>query len=506
MASLEEKHYKRSKYMIEKIKKTFPNGIYNKKQEQQLIQKELIRYQSVNDLATYDFINIGFLIGVALLGLNKESIERSEKHSEYEYPVKYKDKEMVTAKFASADKNTERNAQQILSWINNSINQEMNKDKARDTSYDEWLSIKNINTLPNYNYMFNIRNSLMHSEYYIDLFKGKPFFARLFNSNYTGFEATIFIPKFLEFIKHYFSNDAFFGVVDNLYLFDLDEKINVNNESDLSLYLKNQVKIIKVEYENKKKRQLLEKVILRNPQIPSKKLFDKYNIKSTDVFLNDDQINQILLNLRDYYGEEIFKIDKDKLMRIIVESIRYEINPKAVISSWLMHFYDMVSKISTLRPFEDDFVSGFALRPTLLVLQSYNALYRLQNKELQKFELDYESMNNVNYSFNTDDYTSFCDKLIEKGNYIDEIDAKKKYFTEVFRNSLAHGNIDFFCLENGTAIERYIKFEDKYKTRTRIVSVSLDELDKYLSSPCFESSQLKEKKVDDIETSTINKR
>ena len=46
----------------------------------------------------------------------------------------------------------------------------------------------------------------MHSEYFIDLFKERPLFAHLFNSNYTGFEATVFIPKFLEFLKHYFSN------------------------------------------------------------------------------------------------------------------------------------------------------------------------------------------------------------------------------------------------------------------------------------------------------------
>lgn len=500
MVSLEEKHYRRSKYMIEKIKKTFPNGIYNKKQEQQLIQKELIRYRSVTDLANYDFINMGFLIGVALLGLNKESIEKNEKHSEYEYPIKYKDNKVVI------DKNNERKGEQMLSWFNNSINLELNKDKNRDIPYDEWLSIKNINLLPNYNYVFNIRNSLMHSEYYIDLFKEKPIFAHLSNSNYTGFEATVFIPKFLEFLKHYFSNDAFFGVVDDFYLFSLEDDADISSENKLKAFLKSQVQIVKLEYENGKKRRLFEKEMLCNPRILNKELIDKYKIKSNDVFLDDEQINQIILNLKDYYGEDFYNMNQDSVYRIIVEAIRYELNPKQVISGWLMHFYDMMSKVSQLVPFEDDFVSGFALKPTLLILNSYNVLYRLQNKELQKYGLDYESMNEISYSFDSNDYISFRDKLIEKNDYKDELETKKKFFTEVFRNSLAHGNVDFFCLENGTTIERYVKFEDKYKSRTRIVSVSLNEFDKYLSSNCFESSQLKERSVDDIGTQTINKR
>lgn len=504
MDSLEKKHYKRSKYMIEKLKRTFPNYIYNQKQEQQLIQNELVRYLNVAELANYDFINICFLISVALLGLNKESIEKNEKHTDYEYPVKYKENKVVITD--SAGNIDELQAKQMLTRINNFIDSEMEKGRIKNTSYDEWLSIKNENLSLNYNYMFNIRNSLMHSEYCIDLFIGRPLFAHLLNSNYTGFEATVFVPKFLEFLKHYFSNDAFFGVVDDLYLFSLEDGVNISSDHELKSYLKSQVQIFKLEYENKKKRKLFEKVILDNPKVPNKKLIDKYGIKSNDVVLDDEQINQIVLNLKDYYGEKLYNMEKDKIDRIIAEAIRYELNPKSVISAWLMHFYDMFSKISQLVPFEDDFISGFALKPTLLVLKSYNVLYRLQNKELQKYGFNYDLMYDINYSFDVNVYNSFRDKLIEKSDYKDELDTKKKFFTEVFRNSLAHGNIDFFCVENGETIEKYIKFEDKYKSRIRTVSVTLNEFDEYLCSECFESSQLKENSIDDMEMDTIHKR
>lgn len=499
MSNLEQKHYKRSRYMIEKLKRTFPNSVYNKKQEQQLIQKELIRYRSVTNLASYDFINISFLICVSLLGLNKEGIEKNDKHSDYEYPVKYKETKVVTSD--SADKHTKMKAEQMLSWLNNSIDLEMKNGKIKSTLYDDWLSINNENLLPNYNYMFNIRNSLMHSEYFIDLFKERPLFAHLFNSNYTGFEATVFIPKFLEFLKHYFSNDAFFGVVEDLYLFSIDDEFNISSDDQLKSFLKSKVQIIKLEYENKKKRKLFEKAVLNNSQFPNKKLIDKYNIKCNDVVLSDEQINQIALNLKDYYGEDFYNMERDKINKIIVEAIRYELNSKLVISGWLMHFYDMFSKISQLVPFEDDFVSGFALKPTLLVLESYNVLYRLQNKELQNCGFDYTLMNDIDYSFDANDFTSFRDKLVGKNDYNDELDTKKRFFTEVFRNSLAHGNIDFFCEEKDNKIERYIKFEDKYKSRIRTVSVSFDELDKYLSSKCFESSQLRENSVSSEATS-----
>lgn len=490
MGGFEEKQYKRCEYIIDKLKRTFPNYIYNKDNEQELIEKEIIRVRNFNDLAYYDIINISFLISVALLGLNKENIEKNDKHSDYEYPVKHKDTRVVTHPEASKELKLE--AERKKEWFDDLIDTELKRGRIKNTAYDKWLSIKNENISQNSNYIFNIRNSLMHSEYYIGLLEDKPLFAHLINSNYTGFEADVFINKYLEFIKHYFSNDPFFGVVDDLYLFYFSEDNNVNNDLELKSFINNQFKVIKLDYENKKKRKLLESVLVTDPNKLSKDLIEKYNIKSSDVILDDEQINQMVLTIKDYYGDDIYDMEPRELEKIIVESARFELNPKLVISSWLMHFYDMFSNISCLSHIDDNFISGFALKPTLLVLKSYNVLYRLQNKELQKLGFNYELMDDINYSFDINDYSSFRDKLIDKSDYYDELDTKKKYFTEIFRNSLAHGNIDFYSVEENGNIERYIKFEDKYKSRNRIVSVSLDEFDKYLSSKCFESSQLKD--------------
>ena len=494
MGSLEEKQYKRCEHMIDKIKGTFPNWIYNKKQEQELVKNELIRHKNFPQLAEYDYTNIGFLICVSLLGLNKESIERNEKHNNYELSVRYKEIMLI-----ESTSNKSPFYKQWLMNINNAVNTKMSENKIENTPYDEWLSVKNIK-MQQTNYMFNIRNSLMHSEYNIDILEGLPLLANIFNSNYTGFEATVYIPKFLEFMKSYFSNDAFYGVVDNLFLIDLEEDINIKNDPELILFLKEQVKVINFKYENKIRLKKFEKVILNNPQIPTKKLIKKYNIETTETLLDDEQINQIVLNLRNYYGDKLYSIEKEELERIITEAIRYKLNPKEVISCWMMHFYNLFSAVSRFMPLEEDFISGFALKPTLLLLESYNVLYRLQNKELQNLGLDYNLMNNIEYNYDIKDYDAFCNKLVEKGTYVDEFDSKKKFFTEIFRNTLAHGNIDFFYKETGDTIEEYIKFDDIHKTKKRSIRIRLNEFDRYLSSECFESSQLKQKSVDKEET------
>ena len=86
--NLEVKHYKRGRHLINKLINNFPDGIYSKELEKAFVEKELKRHINFR-IASFDYFNFAFLVSVTLLGLNKEAIERTEKHNEYNYLIDY---------------------------------------------------------------------------------------------------------------------------------------------------------------------------------------------------------------------------------------------------------------------------------------------------------------------------------------------------------------------------------------------------------------------------------
>ena len=489
--NLEVKHYKRGRYLINKLINNFPGGIYSKELEKEFIDKELQRYINFN-IAHFDYLNFAFLTSVALLGLNKESIEKSEKHNEYNYLIDYDSANIKAIKasdyFNQEDK--KKKVKQVSNLVtdifNSKITEQFDSERNYESMYDDWLAVESINSLPNYHYdyLYNVRNALMHSEYNFETIHDNMLIANVCNSDYTNFSAKIYIPKYLYFIKHFFSNDAFYGIVDKLYSFDIDESIDINNENELKDFITNKTIITEFHYKNNKlPKKRFESIILNNPGYPTKKQIEKYKIKTSKVKLSSEQIEQIILNLKSYYKDDLYKIeDKNLFSRIIVSALQYELNPKSVLSSWIMHYYDMFTNLSKFMIQNDDFVSGFAMMPSLLLIKSYNVLYRIQNKELANYDIEYDSMEEIDYYYDVNYYNDFVSKQVNNGTYIDDIDSKKRYFTNVFRNSLAHGNIDVFYTEESGKVEQYFKLEDKYKTRVRTVSVSLNNLNKYLNS------------------------
>ena len=71
----------------------------------------------------------------------------------------------------------------------------------------------------------------MHSEYDFEMYEDSynVMFCDFHNSNYTGFEGKLSIPHYLEFIKHYYSNDGYFGIVSNLYAINMPD-VEIKNE------------------------------------------------------------------------------------------------------------------------------------------------------------------------------------------------------------------------------------------------------------------------------------
>jgi len=243
MNNYEELHYKRAMHMLNKILDLFPDGKYNKNKEIEFSLREMKRIH-VTDIAVFDYNNLLFLLSVALLGLNKEAIEKSEKHNEYEHEIDYnilnlhrvsKTGEIETYSIPDITKEIDVNPvhlnnygrihfgqtpQSVLQLFKNMKATKFDNKRNYTSPYDSWLAVESKNPLPNYdyNYLSNLRNALMHSEYNFE--DGiRPFLiASISNSNYTNFKAKLLLNNYFPFIFHYFSNDIEYGLTNKLYL------------------------------------------------------------------------------------------------------------------------------------------------------------------------------------------------------------------------------------------------------------------------------------------------
>lgn len=487
-------HYKRGIHIINKFMKIFGDGKYCVEKEKQFLLSEYERI-SKTEIGLYDSNNFLFICCATLMGLNKESIENSSNNIDYKYNLNYE----IPVYNVVGNKMIDMPEKKVPIHLKKTL-EVFNQERIIQSEYDEWLSINRFNTLEGYKYNFlsNIRNSIMHSEYSFDIFGTYDFvIANIKNSNYTNFSAKIFVPKFYEFVKHYFSNDVFFGIMSNLFVFKLPEEniCKIKDKDMLLEYITDKIIIKKINYNNKLRQdKIFEKLVKKDIEL-TKNIVDKYNITETEIVLNSDEINQVLMSIESYFGDEFYTFDEKKQFNTIVAALKYKLDPKSVFSSWIMHFYRCISLAKLGEYPSDEFYSLFAMQPSLQILKSYMLLYRLQNKKLSKFEIDYDLINSFEYDYNENDYSNYKDKLIKNNIIEEERKNKISYFMLVFRNSLCHGNIDVIFKENNDKTEQYFCFSDNYKNRSRSITISIDNLQKFLDSDSFLSKNLQDEKL-----------
>ncbi len=499
--SSEELHYRRGIHFVNKLIKNFSGRIDDDKVENEFSIKEFLRFKSTG-ISKFDLSNFLFLCTVSLVGMNKEAIEKSEKNKDYKFKINHN----IIEDFIERNYLRKRTPEEIknlsigeLEFVN-MIAREIDKFKSTrkiESEFDGWLSINSVKNVDNtnYNYLFNVRNSLMHSEYNFDYIKNHAFYiANLNNSNYTGFKATLFVLEYYEFIKHYFSNDGLHGIVENCYRIGLkDKNKSIENEDDIIDFLTKEAGVLKYEYENKlKAKKIYEKTLL---SIENEKLITEYdrkrkNINIVECNLDSNQIAQIICVIKEYFGDDFYKLsDMEKVYRLS-SAIKYIIDPKAVFSSWIMHYYDLVKYMGKGMVVPTYIDSVFAKKPSLLILKSYLILYRLQNKELQKYPIDYDQMCDVKFDYESNYYEEYKNKLSNKKIILPEEEYKKNYFIEVFRDSLAHGNIKSVYTNENDKIIHNLQFSDVWKNKTRTITISVDELEKFLNSDCFDPKNM----------------
>ena len=313
-------HYKRGIFFIDKLLRYYSNNKYTLEKEKAFYQGEYNRFKTI-PVANYDLNNFLVICGVALLGLNKEAIERSGNNKDYKYDIDYSVTNIKTTNNLPIPK-------EFQAYLNN-----FESTRITNTDYDEWLSVNHFNALPNYqyNHLFNVRNAFMHSGYSFDMVKEyRTLIANIKNDNFTNYSAKIYLPKYFEFLKHYFYNDPYFGLVENLYCFGFHDTTltNLKDEATLLSYLTTQLEVKKLSYENNlKPSKIIEKRIERD-QLLEKETLKKYNATSTDITLEQETLDQALLAIKSYFGNEFYTFDLEHQQKIIIGAIRYNLDLK----------------------------------------------------------------------------------------------------------------------------------------------------------------------------------
>lgn len=504
---LNKNHYEFVLSYIDELLSILSSDNYNEENKDNFYIREYSRVfkadEDTSSIALHQQNYFLLICAISMMGINKEDIEKKPNLKEYGYNIKYPIENLddQISKISKIIPNTITN--RILIKSLKKKNDFFSKERTIDTPYNEWLYIDNINIPDNYNpnYIFLTRNAFMHSEYNFmeTRFSGIDFI-EIKNNNFTRFKGRILLQNFLEFIKSYYSNDSYTGIKNNIYIIEETDLIDIDQILD-------DLKLYKLNYNNKEldfdKRLETYQNFENESIINQREFINKFDINQEQVFLTEKQKESIKKIINHYFKNNFESFNDDKRNRLLLQTIKFVIDPKSILSEWIMHFYLNTSNIFKKCGPDNTFISVYGSTPSLLLLKSYTILYRIQNSAFE--EIDYGLFSDFTYIYtennlyNYDIYENFKIKMINKGIIVTEEEYKKRYFLEIFRDSLAHGNID---IEIGSEEEytEYIIFKDVYKGKERKITIEINELNKFLNSDCFKQTKLKEE--DNVEIRT----
>ena len=503
----QERYYRRSYNAINRLIEVYRNG-YNKENTLKFRQELINKYKMNPKVAQSEFNNLMFTTMIALLGLNKEAIENTGKIIEY----KKNNNELDMSNFKFSP-------EQSLRLKN------FNDSRVVSTDFDKWLSIKiNPNTdKENIDYLKRIRNSLLHSNFYID--EETPFmpFTKLKTKSY--YEAELFNMQFQMFVFEYFGNIEALGLTESIYTYEVPKK-QISNKMDLLVHL-SLMTINELSYKNLKSigidspELILKASLNKDYYIDVKSFVEKLkgnknvdNVKWETKRISQEHINHIINYIEKNYGQDFYKMDSILQGGIISTHLKYELTPKIEISNWMSHFWYLYSSLNSpmfsVSFFDGDEFGTESCFPALMVLKSYLLMYRLQNNDFD--ELDYSKIDfDINdpdllyYSENKDKSPvteNYFDKSFEKeknkGILSDDNEIWNKIVCEVVRDSLAHGNIRTYI--SPLTIEPMIELKDidPKKGTTRVIVFPISKYEKFLNSEAFNPSNCYKKEENKV--------
>lgn len=486
-----ERYYRRSYNAINRLIEIYKNG-YNKENTLKFRDEITNKYYNNPKVTQSEINNIMFTTIIALLGLNKEAIENTGKIIEY----KKNNNEVDITKI-------------ILREEEKTRLKEFNDSKTISTDFDNWLSIKiNPNTdTSNIDYLRRIRNSLLHSNFYLDEDIFNMPFTKLKTKSY--YESELFNLQFQMFVFEYFGNIEALGLTESIYTF-ITPKKEIKNIYDLFLFL-SQTTINEISYKN------IKSIGIDSPELTLKNSLDEEHFVNVNHFIEylstnnniedikwetkkitNEHIAHIILYLEKTYGASFYQMDYSTQSGIISTHLKYELNPKMEISNWLSHFWYFYSSIKNpkfqVSFFDGDDFGTESCYPALMILKAYLIMYRLQNNNFD--ELDY---NKINFDINDPDIYMYSDnedktpvtenyflKSFEKeknrGIISDDNTIWMKIICDVIRNSLAHGNIRTYTSPITLEPMIEIKDIDPKNGTTRIIVLPITKFENFLNS------------------------
>lgn len=505
--------------MIDKMLRTFNNDSSFYKNRLEFLKKELQRMEINPPLLCKDINSFSITAITALLGLNKENIENLDKHGNYE-KFSFSKKMLESINFDNYYKN-------FPDFIT---------ERKITSNFDEWLSIENCD-YPSLNYMMNIRNGILHSEY--EPLDEYGYIFSINNSNYTHFKSKVILPGIKNFCIFFFGNNSWTGLSEQMLIYEINVDVNqITTKEELHRFLADSFMYNKIDYETTKK--------VTDESAPEKKVYKtvdyKYRnymgdinkllkeaFKSTNYSikpekLTNDQIQIIIEMVEHYYGNEFYTLNIESQRRQISIMHKYLMNSRSIISEWIcdhlylvniireLYFVENQTTQAKIEKFIEDFKceinnrSVFACHTALLFIKLYHVLYRLQNKKYEevdykKIDFDTESSDynyertdidgSITNNFNLDKI-----KLQAKNPSLSDKEIEIKVICEIIRNALSHGNMEMnFKIENNE-LKEYVVLSDDYHHKLRKIEMTLEKLETFVNSEAFTTKEclIKEEK------------
>jgi len=513
-----EKYYKGSYELLDLLEKKIKDGYDETKYTNFFHEVRMFGdykiYQNIHYLQT--------TMCIALLGLNREKIEKAGKHTKYHNAGVFID--------ARTDERFKKIFPKELAEFENK--------KTINTGLDPWLSIEHtLETSPtNEKLLELVRNSLLHGLYVpkvkevlqFDFFNNqisKNIFSTIQIKNKSFFISELLNINFFQFVFSYFGNKQS-SMSDKLVLFLSNNNIKIKDIKSLRDYLAELVAIeidynMETDYDgmNTLEAKIFSEICEAFENNESKRTIDTINeivnqelingtissVKANDYLLDVETMNFILKYIQNVYGDAFYNLEEDEKLKIISGLRAYSMENPKVLSNQIIALYYLINNCFIgkldLSFIDDSAYEKFATYPALLILRAYLILYRLQYDDFEKIDYDKVDIDYDNIIFNN----KKIDGSISKSNYFindfEKLKGKNKdkndsylmnqSICNTFRNAFAHGNIETkITVDDNGNLNHIVIIKDIYKGKIKEMIMDLEAFERFVHSEAFHPDYL----------------